>query len=395
MRSLLFILLLIPWLLHGQWVQQADFPGLPRDDAAVLLRTTLDLSFVGTGRDVGFNLTNDWYGVEVNSGTANWQQVASLPSTGRQYCTALGEQTTLLFGGQDANGALSELWEYGPGSDTWFQRASLPSMGRYACAGFFYANIGYVIGGILDDGTVSNEVWKYDYLLDAWTQLADFPGTPRHRAMYSDAGIIAGGADSLFSPLDDTWIFDFQTEAWSSVASLPMPLYGAAAASDYPCMIVAGGVSTGGIYQDGLWRYSILDDQWYSYLSPLPSARKGSALIINTAWIPVIQFGLGIDSANTRFNDWWWHMHTLSVHETEVKEFTLYPNPTSSLFTIKLNADFRDSMIRCEDLLGKEMYSALVVSQGTIPTEEWESGVYVVTVINGNGNTVSQRLIVP
>jgi len=376
-------------------VQQPDFPGTARDDATVLTRASFGLSFVGTGRDLGFNLTNDWYAVEVLSGSANWTPISALPATPRQYSTPLGEQTTLLFGGQDANGGLTELWEYGPGSDTWFQRASLPDSGRSACAGFYNSDFAYVVGGILNDGSASKEVWKYDYLLDSWSQLPDFPGTARHRAMYCDAGIIAGGADSLFNPLDDVWRFDFQTETWSPLAPLPLPLYGAPAVSAFPNMILAGGVTTGGQYRADIWRYNIQTDTWVSYLSPIPTARKGLALILTTGSIPVLQVGLGIDSTNTRYDDWWWQDHTLGVSSSALVDWEVFPIPADQEISIRFASGTYQGQVQLFDQLGRIVLEYSTNSRETnISLRGIPNGVYALIYINENGERFAQKLIV-
>ena len=210
MRLITLLSFFVSLLTQAQWIQQTDFPAGARDDAVVL--NTGGVAFIGTGRDAGFGLRNDFQTLQYGSLLSSWSPCAPLPASPRQYCTALGDESTLLFGGQDANGALNELWEYGPASNTWNQRSSLPDSGRSACAGFFHPNSqsAYVVGGILNDGSVSAQVWKYEYLNDAWTQLPDFPGTPRHRAMYGDNGIVAGGADSLFNPLAECLAVRFQ-----------------------------------------------------------------------------------------------------------------------------------------------------------------------------------------
>ena len=321
---------------EAQWVQQPDFPGGARDDAAVLNRRMSPMAFVGTGRDAGFNLTNDWYALEYAGGNVNWTPIAPLPATPRQYCTALGEQTTLLFGGQDAQGALNELWEYGPGSNTWNQRSSLPAPGRSACAAFFNADssFAYVVGGILDSGQASGEVWRYEYLNDSWVQLSDFPGTPRHRAMYGDKGILAGGADSLFNPLADVWLFDFQSETWTQIDSLPYPLYGGSSITHHFDTYVAGGVTTGGVYNDSVILYNYSSGEWETEWYVLPSARKGGSMVISPSVYPLLQFGLGIDSSNTRFTDWWGQLIDLSVDEFRRESLTVYPNPTRGTFQL-------------------------------------------------------------
>ena len=93
------------------WEQLPDFPGTPRDDAASFMIG--DHIYVGTGMEVGFGLTNDWFRFDMISET--WDPIASMPASPRQYCTAFTvDDTGYVFGGIDSTGALNELWAYDP-----------------------------------------------------------------------------------------------------------------------------------------------------------------------------------------------------------------------------------------------------------------------------------------
>src|SRR5436189_985307 len=65
------------------WTQLPDFPGTARDDAASF--SIGGKVYVGTGMDVGFSLTNDWYAFD--TWTETWDVTSPLPGTSRQYCS--------------------------------------------------------------------------------------------------------------------------------------------------------------------------------------------------------------------------------------------------------------------------------------------------------------------
>jgi N-acetylneuraminic acid mutarotase len=65
------------------WTQLPDFPGTARDDAATF--TINDKIYVGTGMEVGWGLTTDWWCFD--RATASWTAIAPLPAAPRQYCT--------------------------------------------------------------------------------------------------------------------------------------------------------------------------------------------------------------------------------------------------------------------------------------------------------------------
>lgn len=370
----LFSFFLCSLTVQCQWIQQPDFPGTARDDATIL-NTGSGLAFIGTGRDVGFNFTNDWHSVQYGNATSTWFPMASLPASPRQYCTRIGDNLTLLFGGQSATNALNELWEYGPGSNTWNQRASLPDSGRSACASFYdpSTNYGYVVGGILNDGSVSAEVWRYEYLNDNWVQLADFPGTPRHRAMYSENGIIAGGADLLFTPLADCWQFDFPTETWTQTASLPYPIYGGASTSVESLTVVAGGVSNGGVYTDSLFVYDPVLSNW-SPVTALPGARKGACMVHYPFFAPGLYFGLGIDSTNLRYNDWWYFEYNPnSIGEITNEPLLIHPNPASSNIQIP-----EPGIIELFDAKGRLLKRIERLTPSTVDVSALNEGLYTI-----------------
>src|SRR5882672_7516282 len=119
MRGLASLLLVTAHSLCAQlWEQLPDFPGTARDDAASFTLGT-DV-YVGTGMEVGWGLTNDWW--RFDGEEHQWEQITSLPATPRQYCTTftIGSKG-YVFGGLDANGPLNELWVYDPLADSWSQ----------------------------------------------------------------------------------------------------------------------------------------------------------------------------------------------------------------------------------------------------------------------------------
>ncbi|MCB0811367.1 MAG: hypothetical protein KDB96_18965, partial [Flavobacteriales bacterium] len=208
MRAACLAWLVFPVIGFGQWYQLPDFPGTARDDAAAFAIGT-DV-FVGTGMEVGWGLTQDWY--RFDGITWQWSSMAALPSSPRQYCSAFtldnpDDGHGYLFGGLDANGPLNELWRYDPTTNSWAQMASLPGEPRYAAVAF---HGGYVVTGLLQDGNATNELWRYEPSTDTWQQLTSIPGTPRHRACADNllGPSVIGGADTAYTALADCWTYD-------------------------------------------------------------------------------------------------------------------------------------------------------------------------------------------
>ncbi len=348
--------------LAAQWQQLEDFPGTPRDDAASF---AIDgVIHVGTGMEVGWGLTNDWYAFDTN--TEQWSTIASMPCSQRQYCTGFSTGSTgYVFGGLDVNGPLNELWSYDPSTDQWQQRSSLPGAGRYACVATCVNNGCYVATGMRANGSPTNEFWKYDPSNDEWTQLAPVPGPPRHRAAATDDGgglLLVGGADSAFHALRDVWSYPvwFETGQWYPRDSLPAPRYGASGGGSYGPFVVAGASDASNFHED-LWEYD--DDSW-SALADFPGGpRRGGVAASLFAASPSanLYYGLGLGPASERMRDWWRYDHVTSVPALHTDATTtLSPVPTDGMLHVRLSLPISQATWSVRDALGR------TVTQGTL-----------------------------
>jgi hypothetical protein len=371
MRALLLVIALFAGLhtAAGQnWVRKADLPATPRDDAAAF---SLDGKvYVGTGRDVSFSLTNDWFSYTEVSDT--WLPIASLPSTGRQYCTAFADGTYgYLFGGIDINGPLNELWRYDPVADIWEQRASLPGPGRYASV---VLSDRFIATGLLADGTAISECWEYNTGSDEWTQRADVPGTPRHRA--SGGWSVIGGADAAYQALSDCYEYDVFNGTWSPLPDLPEPRYGGDAVQN----ILVGGASSETMLHGDVWAYD--DGAWSDsgILEPFPPGMRRGGVIAGSTNSngPTFYYGTGVDLLQ-RYSDWWaFHASPTSIDDHQRGALSIAPIPAMDEITIR--------MANNDVVLGAVLYDAqgqlamewTATQGGTIPIRDLRPGLYVV-----------------
>lgn len=355
MRIIPFLLILGCQIAAAQsWVQLPDFPGTARDDAASF--HGYDKIFVGTGLDVGFQLTNDWYSYSLIA--QSWQTVASLPASGRQYCNGfrLSDEMGYLFGGVDASGPLNELWRYDPLSDIWMERASLPALGRFACAVLVFDDHVLVCGGMLANGIPTNEVWRYDRSSDTWSQRASMPGPARHRATTMD-NMVIGGADSSFQALADVLMYSSFTDSWSVGTELPEPRFASASTTN----LVFCGASSLDLNHNTVFTWNWQNDSWNSGSAPpFPGGpRKGGigSTQSSTVGNGVVFYGLGINGP-LRSSDWWRLDLPTGLHETQRVPFTLHPNPASDQFIL-----------------------------GNLPEEKWTT----CTLLDGSGRVVLEE----
>lgn len=373
MRILALLLLLVHHAIAAQsWVQLPDFPGLARDDAASF--HWYDKIFVGTGMDVGFQLTNDWYAYSMT--TESWEAVASLPASGRQYCNGfqLSDERGYLFGGVDANGPLNELWRYDALTNTWTQRASLPGQGRYACAVIESGDHAYICGGMLDGGTPTNEVWRYDRITDSWAQRAPMPGPGRHRAESIDHQVV-GGADSLFQALDDVFAYDVLNDTWNVRPSLPEPRFGASTAE----FLLFCGASSLAENHDTVFLMDWNSGIWNTTTIPsFPGGPRKGGVGSSQQYLMDIGmyfYGLGIDGP-TRHKDWWMLIYATQVDELRTEQTKVYPNPTSGQLSPVLPIAWTSTTYQFIDAMGRTLKTGIVLEQEPISVEQLAPGRY-------------------
>ncbi len=386
MRHLIPLLLFIPLLVSAQtWQQLPDFPGTARDDAASF--SIGDKTYVGTGMEVGWGLTNDWWCF--NAQTGNWAAIAAMPTTPRQYCAAftVGD-TGYVFGGVDAIGAVSELWAYYPETDQWAQKSSMPAEARYACAAVEAWNYGILATGMLASGVPTKEAWKYFPATDSWEEMNPVPGPSRHRAVaIQDGGgmLIAGGADSTGTALSDAWSYPvwFETGTYYQRADLPAPRYEMKGGSQY-VMVIVGGADSDTSFHDDAWGGYTGD---WSTLPSFPGGPRrggvGAGIEVTSNWSNSFFFGLGLDQARTRHNDWWRLDFAVGIEDKDMSRIGLYPNPATHLITVTWPTTWPDARIRIMDALGRTVHDLQVNSGSPIDVSRLAPGRYVVEALHG------------
>ena len=284
------------------WTQLPDFPGIARDDASAFAIGT-DV-FVGTGMDVGFSLTTDWY--KYNTTANTWSSIAALPASGRQYTTSFSiNGVGYLFGGTDGN-ALNELWAYDPQQDQWTARAPLPSAGRSGSVAFVQNGKGFVTTGKkAPDFKPTSELWMYDPVLDHWSQRSDLPGVPRALASaftVGDTAYLFTGLDSLGVSLADGWKYVAATGTWSFIGPFGgNAMFGADGFGLNVRGVIVCGAFTSPPYAVSTEVYDPTIAQWTE--TPVftgPGRKGGSGAVVGNT----IYYGTGTTGL-ARLNDWY------------------------------------------------------------------------------------------
>jgi len=368
------------------WQQLPDFPGTARDDAAAF--SYYCKVYVGTGLQVGWSATNDWWQYDVVQYT--WQQVASLPATPRQYSTAVAiDGTGYLFGGLDATAPLSELWAYDTAADEWNARTSLPAAGRYACASFTANGKLYIVGGLIAGGTALNELWEYDPTNDQWSQRSSLPGTPRHRATATrlnqwdnTQALVIGGADSAYVALDEVWKYTAPADQWEQMVSFPEARYGASSATHDGVVVMAGAVN------DTTFRNDAYMGEAWAPFGELPSNRRGGVMGYSDCpgWFYVL-YGTGIDDDFVRHNDWYMNGYGFSIPENGLAPLALYPNPAQDRLTLQLPSAWQQASLTITESSGRLVMTVPYQAGSALSILDLAPGMYAIAAEH-NGQRV-------
>lgn len=380
---------------HGQWTweQLPDFPGTARDDAAAF--SIGCHTYVGTGMQVGWSLTNDWW--RFDNWALQWQPAPALPATPRQYCTAQSIGSTgYLFGGLDGTGPLNELWSFDGLAAQWTQRASLPGAGRYACSSFTIADTLYVCCGIVAGGAALNELWAYDPLSDQWFQRASIPGVGRHRASsINEEGLILGGADAAYAPLVEAWDFEPATNSWSPFPPLAEGRFGGAGAFWYGVNLIAGAVDNSTFRAD-TYRYDLFTQSWQPAEAMLPSTRRGGVVTqasCATGWSH-LRYGLGLDGTMARRNDWFGDDIAFTVAEHGQPRIALAPNPVSNRLRISISqpGPWALSIVDARGSMVQEQSSPV---DGVLDVSALRPGPYLVVAVKDDARSCARFIKLP
>jgi hypothetical protein len=200
--------------------------------------------------------------------TGTWIQKAGFPGLPRANAATFSiNNIGYVVSGISENGTLlADMYAYNPTADSWTQKASLPARGRQDAFGMTIGNKGYLIGGW--DTTYGlnflPDVWEYDPAADSWTRMNDFPGTPRIDAGGFSVGNIGYYGMGYFGPGGtDWWRYDPTADTWTEKASFAYETYTA----NYGFTFAGTG-----------YLLSFGDQNWYSYDTAADQWEPGLAL---------------------------------------------------------------------------------------------------------------------
>jgi len=380
MRSFCSPLCFLPSLVMCQeWTALPDLPGSARDDAAAFV-IGADI-YVGTGMDVGFNLTADWY--RFNTIDQSWSPVAAIPGGARQYALAVAANGHgYVIGGTTGAGATDDVWRYDANDNSWSLRAPLLSA-VLAAAGGSYQERFHVVGGIGSDGAVVTLHQVYDHATDTWT-LATPPPMSVHRAaafVLADGVHVIGGATEDFVDTDQHLLYDANGGGWSTLAALPEGRYASDASAVHGGAVVAGGVDAGPpvAVRGEVWGYDPWSAVW-SAIPPLPSGPRRGAVLVEIDGR--LYFGTGSD-ATQRYKDWWMLEVPVNMMEPTSDPQAPFPIPTTGPLHVAKAVTPTDHTLRLLNSSGQEVRRWTATEQ-VLDLSGRAPGVYILQIEGEN-----------
>jgi N-acetylneuraminic acid mutarotase len=395
-----FVIFYLPHA-SAQWLQVADFGGLERDDLVTF--TCNDKAFAGSGMQVGYQVTNDFY--EYKADLNQWQAIANLPGLPRQYAFSFSfNDVGFVFAGIDQAGDdLKDGYAYHPQNNSWTIATAYPGSGSRGCASSTFANFGYAGLGRSGGNTMHNDWWQYHSANNSWIQKTSFPGTARNlSACFESNGFIyiVGGIDANDIALDDIWQYNPVNDEWLLVATVLSTAVGNAA----HCKVKHSGVLLGGfdgqnLYTNNALQFDAFNSVWMT-IPPIPinGAIKGAkAFSINN----ILYVTCGITANNTRLRSTWKYdmINALEDPNFDGQACNIFPNPAKEKLNIMLPKNKIHLFKKYEicDLNGFIVKASTInnLDQNiTIETNDLTAGFYLVKIYNLSAIKIHKLLII-
>ena len=148
------------------WTRKADFPGVPRADAACFVignKVYITTGYPGVTEPGDTIPTNDLWEFDPNANT--WAQKATFPG-GIMRCGAVGfsiDNKGYIVAGAGPIGQpfYTDYWEFDPQQDSWMSMGRFPGYIRMYAAGIQMLNKGYIVSGWFFDFPGWTDVWEY------------------------------------------------------------------------------------------------------------------------------------------------------------------------------------------------------------------------------------------
>ncbi|HEY2515473.1 MAG TPA: kelch repeat-containing protein, partial [Polyangiaceae bacterium] len=262
------------------------------------------------------------------AGEATWMAAADGRPSPRDSAAAVYDPAsakTLLFGGENAGAALSDLWSFDGVARTWTPSAATGPSPRAGAAFALDSSRGKLVvfggnAGGASGTAVLGDTWEYDVAARTWSQGAIGALAPSARAYASMAFdpsrhqvVLLGGASPQGPQAADgpwTWDGETWTLAPSAGNAAPPPRFGASlgwlpAAAH---LVLFGGASSelpnAGTPLGDTWELDTSSWTWSAIAGDAPPPRTAQAMALDAARGCLVLFGGTSDGAHNLGDTW-------------------------------------------------------------------------------------------
>jgi N-acetylneuraminic acid mutarotase len=289
------------------WKEKAFFPPISRGKGAIFVvdnKIYITCGIKGSSGNVFVNET--W---EYNILDNRWKEVKEFIGEPRRYPVAFTLGNLAFVGtGQKASAIVyNDFFQYDNISNEWTKIPDNSDLhARDEAVAFRLNGKGYLVGGLLADGSSLNDVWRYTHSEGGgvWEKMNDFP-------VHFSGGISICGNENVFVGLGENlnskrtlWKYEEENDRWEEFVRLP---------DEIEKKIYSGVIIQNTIYiVDGnnvIWSLDISDKIWKrkTELPPefLSQENEENQSLITTGTSNSIYVGLGFTSYFYEYRPLW------------------------------------------------------------------------------------------
>lgn len=155
----------------------------------------------------------------------NWNTLEDFPGGAifGSFSFTIGDKSYIVGGIKQVGSISNEVWEFNGKTMEWIQKNNIP----FSSSNHYSINLSFVFekkGYVFD--TERKHLWEYNPELDHWSRKKDFPGTSRIYAtsfVLNDYVYFGTGTGDILDNLDnnDFWTYNPKTDEWEEKSSLP------------------------------------------------------------------------------------------------------------------------------------------------------------------------------
>lgn len=393
-KCFVFLFVLNLNLCYSQaWLKLPNYTGSIRDDGiAVVLGNK---AYVGNGLDPISEMI-DFKVFDFN--TQQWSAMQHMPfTTERQYACGFGNDTALFVTcGAGPTGALTSTWRYSITHQNWTAVAPKPGKGVMAGACFQFGNKIILAGGKGNNDSINYRVWEYDLVNNTWQQKNNFPFTPVWRGAYTTLngyGYLLGGVDSVSRFSKRLYRYTPSTDQWQLYDSMPVSqgrAYNAMQGINKRLFMFGGFDSLKTFYNDA-YVYDPQTKVWHAAPALPAEGRKGGMSFSDGQ---NFYYTCGFTSAGIRLNETWMTGVPMGINESLQgnEDILVYPQPVSSLFTIKLK-NYIAARLSIYSLQAEVLHEQILEQETTdISVSNFEAGIYLLKIQTEQANVYYRKI---